>query len=177
MELIAINTTLSKHSKKEFLVDKLVREYCEFSFEDLLNELYLIRHELHDKELYSEMVQFIRQFIAKAKYLLYKYCETLVMVLGECLNFYIRRRKVSEEECEYSLVIGLDRVCVSFCSSNEYCENIIHGLVTKLRERCMADGHDIVEHDFDITKIVASDSNSMELDELPSHFLELYSKK
>lgn len=65
------------------------------------------------------------------------------MVQGECLNFYVRRRKGEKGKCEYSVVMGLDRVCVSYCSSNEYCENVVHGLVAKLREHCAVDGYSL----------------------------------
>ncbi len=167
---MAINTTLSKNNKKEFLVDKMLREHCEFSFDDLLSELHLIRHELRDKEIYTQMVQFIILVISKAKYLLYKYYETLVMFVGECLNFYIRRKKNKNDEWQYSLVIGLDSINISFCSSNDYCENIIMTMVTKLMERCMADGHDITGK-LDANKIEARESNKLESGDLPEYLL------
>lgn len=52
----------------------MLREYCEFSYEDVLQELHHIREELRDKQLYEEMIAFVKEFIGRAKFLLYKYC-------------------------------------------------------------------------------------------------------
>lgn len=95
MQIHAINTTLSKHNKKDFLIDKMLREYCEFSYEELLEELRYIREEMRDKELYREFLEWIKVVLTKIKYLLYKHCEVLVSVLGECINFYLRRIKIT----------------------------------------------------------------------------------
>ncbi len=63
---------------------------------------------------------------------------------------------------EYSLVMGLDKVSVSFCSSNEYCENIMHGLVVKLREHCAVDGYQVEEKEFASSLLEVSTTNVFE---------------
>ena len=75
------------------------------------------------------------------------------MVIGDYLNFYVRRKKDSHDNWQYSLVIGLDRVCVSFISSNNFLQNVLQTLVIKLRGRCIIDGHPTEDKDFDASYI------------------------
>ncbi len=79
--------------------------------------------------------------------------------MGDYLNFYVRRKKDLHDNWQYSLVIGLDRICVSFISSNNFLENVLQALVTKLRDRCIIDGHSIDDKDFDVSYIDASKGN------------------
>ena len=56
-----------------------------------MDELDFIRNELKDRELYEEMLSFIKYLVERVKYLLDKHCQTLIMIAGDCLNFYIRK--------------------------------------------------------------------------------------
>ncbi len=38
------------------------------------------------------MLSFIKYLVEKVKYLLDKHCQTLIMIAGDCLNFYIRKQ-------------------------------------------------------------------------------------